>query len=391
MRREHPATVSARQVDMLLAAAPVCSLADAELAETPLTAGRYDTLDGFGASSLTAAVLSPDAQLELVAVWQWMQTARSELADGTIVGPARRRLERAVAARSRYAEAWAGTVHRYARTLITKEAAQRNITFDEHQLQDILGDAAVLAFDAASTFDATLGVTPLQWFADLLRKRWRDMANRARNTEPVPTTWKKVARWADQAEEDFFAVHGRAPHRDELYAATQQKARDWARGTLGDSADVDAAIDAKLIRQGYANAFTDFDRALVHRGAPLTLDMVVGDGENTFADLIVSDVDPVADEAVAAVERPIGMLVDDAFAAMPPANATAVKRKLAGDDHDEEGPSVSTVNREIRNMRVRVCAPHAQWCGLVAHEGMFTEAVDSVAELFDLSDLVSLT
>lgn len=379
----HPATAAAKAADRLLAGAPVTAQAEEEIrASKTVAGGRRDDVDGFGLSGRYFPQLSVAAQAELAASAQWLSTARAALADGTVTGPARRRVEREVARRDHHVEYLLGSVFRLARDI-----AGERVDNDPGRLADAMSEAMMIGLDAIAEFDATRNASFASYFASLLRLRLSTAVARTEGGQASPESWVRLAGDIRDAEMTLHATLGRTPGagelRDEVVRARTAKVRATVleRQPKLRGKALEAEVQARLVRQGFAKAFAEIDEIAVRMRTPLGIDTPVGDDGMTIGDLLSHGADPTADDALDAMGGQIAEITRAFINHLGPDTAAAVVARLTGDDIDDDAPSAATVGRAMRRLRAVTRAPHAHWGLLAVEEADLAPAVEVTSML----------
>jgi hypothetical protein len=217
-------------------------------------------------------------------------------------------------------------------------------------LDDVRGEAYRCALEAIATFDDTKGISVAAWVGSSLQRSVPVAISHSARHGAVPTSWERLARIAAEASRSLTQLYGREPTRGELVADLEARAWSWAGGK-------NAKGMARLKRSGMAAALENVDVILASDRAPMSLDMNVGDGEDTLCDMVAG---PESTEALAMNDLGVGAeLLSLALGGLSENERESLGEVLSG---DSKGDADS--RRILKNLAARLAAPHCQYAYL---------------------------
>jgi hypothetical protein len=282
--------------------AELCPTAHAELSNHVGRGQGWRGQRGIAAAGDRWPVLSDQALVELVAVYQQGLDVRSTHGGTAAQKRARRQL---AAAGEWAAEALCGSMFRLAQRICVEQSAGRR-----RDLDDLNSVAMTAVLDAARNFDParhTSGFSP--WAAGWIRKVVANQA--AGDITSLPASWRKVGRTAWGVRRDFEQRHGRAPSGDELRDATRTVI--WARteaAALGrdpslSGEQLDAVVRRSLSKYGLNAALERLGEVMAAVQTDVSLQAPVGRGDTAaqYGDLLPGRADVEADALTADTAR----------------------------------------------------------------------------------------
>lgn len=359
--------------------------ADAELAAFVSRASqgsleRMPALSAFMRRMENRPQLSPDAQGELVALYQRSLVAEQDLENGRLKGASRRDAEALVGRGRRALDDVVASNFRLLLLISREQATKRYPSRDRlaEVLPDLVNEGNIAIVEAAKTFDPALSPTFPSFAARKIRDHVRAILSRQTPVHMSPA-WTRTYRIARHAIPELTTDLGRPPTTEELQAELTRVCMVWAEGRLTDAqrelpADRrEKLMTDKLRKQGMLGAIQRIDKILLIGQTMSSLDAPVGDGSASLSDLVAN---PVSDDLFSGVEHEeLASAIRSALAELDDRERTIILHRYGFIDgeswtYDRISKMYDVSAERIRQIEKAVLSkmrsPHAQYANLAA-------------------------
>lgn len=359
--------------------------ADAELAAFVARAGQADlaavpALSAFMRRMENRPQLSPDAQGELVEVYQRSLEAAERIAAGGLRGRAVRDAQALVSRGRRALDDVVASNFRLLLLICREQASKRYPSRDRlaEVLPDLVNEGNIAIVEAARDYDPARSPTFPSYAARKIRDHVRMVLSRQTPVHMSPA-WSRTYRIARHAIPDLTAQLGRAPTTAELQAELLRVCMEWAAARLTDAqrglapARREKLMTDKLRKQGMLGAIDKIERILQLGQTMSSLDATVGEGGTSLGDLVA---EPASDDLFSGIEHEeLAQAIRGALAQLDERERTIILHRYGFIDneswtYDRISKMFDVSAERIRQIEKAVLgklkSPHAQYANLAA-------------------------
>ena len=250
-------------------------------------------------------------------------------------------------------------------------------------------EAMVVAVDAISTYNPAKGVEVFQWVSKQVRQHMTsleyDSGGGAR-----PREWRRVAKVAHTAIEKRKAagesLSTKAISEDVMsYFVSETYARLLEERPELTEEEALSAVHARLSRQSILRVIAnEMPELLATSAGAVSLDCPSSDGEGDLYEHLQGSMETsVDDDPVAVVRSMLGTMHDKDVDSVLMLKGDVVPQEAANAYASSQGITTADARVELRGIKSRMTAPHAQFAALAEEVDWMFEPESETPELMD--------
>jgi hypothetical protein len=250
-------------------------------------------------------------------------------------------------------------------------------------------EAMVVAMEALSTYDSSKGVEVSQWVSKQVRQHMTtleyDSGGGAR-----PREWRRVAKVAHTAIEKRKAaglsLSTKAISDDVMaYFVSETYARVIAENPEMTEEEAMSAVHSRLSRQSILRVITnEMPELLMTSAGAVSLDCPLSEGEGDLHDQVQGSLETsVDDDPVAIVRSMLGTMHDTDVDSVLMLKGDVVPQEAATAYASSQGITMADARVELRGIKSRMTAPHAQFAALAEEVDWMFESESEAPVLMD--------
>lgn len=337
----------------------------------------------------TRQIITNEDQRKLASVYQ---AGRAAVAAALLSGKAADK-KRAVLAESKGKRAVSDLMECLAplvRLIADEQTTQRlGHEWGLKEREESRAEALAVAVDAISTYEPSKGVEVSQWVSKQVRQHMTSLDYDS-GGGTRPREWRRVAKIAHTAIEKRKAaglsLSTKAISDDVMaYFVSETYARLTEEKPELTEEEAMSAVHARLSRQSILRVLSnEMPELLMTSAGAVSLDCPLSEGEGDLHEHLPGSIETsVDDDPVALVRSMLGTMHDKDVDSVLMLKGDVVPQEAATAYSSSQGITMADARVELRGIKSRMTAPHAQFAALAEEVDWMFESESEVPELMD--------